>query len=348
VIGNRAHFLPGLDIRGEGGQVVAPPSIHPETGREYQFLHHPSEGIASGPPWLLALLTAKATAASVKEARKASGRPPSGLRRGDVHLLLDEMKRKFPIPGPGNRHGLMTRVVGSLAGRGYTDDLIVEVAMGWWKSHYADGKTSTSESAMLAELDDCLESTRANKSFRASMSGIDHRTLCRAIELNDEQESWLEARVVADDQGGKFLQLGPSQGSEGHLSTCKRGTQISQIKDRLCFGADERVFVTALIVHAMYKRFYTHEATIKMTHAQLREIIQDRHPRGQEWRGDNKQIGRLKKRFITQQRRPAEKYELLRETRKGKPGIPSEYEPTGIEFFLQMAVERAASMNLAA
>jgi hypothetical protein len=106
--------------------------------------------------------------------------------------------------------------------------------------------------------------------------------------------------------------------------------------------------VIALIVHAMHKRINTREAILKMTHAQLREIIQFHHPRGQEWRGDNKQIGRLKKRFITQEGRPAEKFELLRETRKGKPGIPSEYEPTGIEFFLEMAVEPAADRKLAA
>ena len=30
---------PGLDIRGEGGQVVAPPTIHPTTGRAYEWEH---------------------------------------------------------------------------------------------------------------------------------------------------------------------------------------------------------------------------------------------------------------------------------------------------------------------
>lgn len=32
-------LLPGLDIKGEGGQVVAPPSIHPETGKPYEFVN---------------------------------------------------------------------------------------------------------------------------------------------------------------------------------------------------------------------------------------------------------------------------------------------------------------------
>jgi hypothetical protein len=34
-----SKLLPGIDIKGEGGQVVAPPSIHPETGKPYVFLN---------------------------------------------------------------------------------------------------------------------------------------------------------------------------------------------------------------------------------------------------------------------------------------------------------------------
>jgi hypothetical protein len=110
----------------------------------------------------------------------------------------------------------------------------------------------------------------------------------------------------------------------------------------LCKDDDERSFVIGLIVHVMHKRFNTGETVIKMTHAQLREIIQDRHPRGHLWRGDNKQIGRLKRRYISQPGRPAEKFELLRDTFKGKPGIASEYEPTGIELFLKLADGRSS------
>lgn len=35
--GNREHVLPGIDIRAHGGQVVAPPSIHPDTKRTYEW-----------------------------------------------------------------------------------------------------------------------------------------------------------------------------------------------------------------------------------------------------------------------------------------------------------------------
>ena len=62
-IGNSAGKLgPGLDIRADGGQVVAPPSIHPRTGRRYEWevTHHPNDvppAPVSG--WLLCLLTEK-------------------------------------------------------------------------------------------------------------------------------------------------------------------------------------------------------------------------------------------------------------------------------------------------
>jgi hypothetical protein len=62
-LGNSAGKLgPGLDIRTDGGQVVAPPSVHPVTGRCYEWegAHHPDDiSPAPAPHWLLRLLTTK-------------------------------------------------------------------------------------------------------------------------------------------------------------------------------------------------------------------------------------------------------------------------------------------------
>ncbi len=50
---------PGLDIRGEGGYVVAPPSLH-ISGRRYcwEAMHHPDDVTLADPPtWLIELVT---------------------------------------------------------------------------------------------------------------------------------------------------------------------------------------------------------------------------------------------------------------------------------------------------
>jgi hypothetical protein len=68
---------PGLDVRGEGGQIVAPPSIHPETGRPYawEVFNNPLDGVevADMPPWLVGMLTAPLTAPTPRRAPRTTG-----------------------------------------------------------------------------------------------------------------------------------------------------------------------------------------------------------------------------------------------------------------------------------
>ena len=49
---------PGLDVRGDGGQIVAPPSIHPN-GNTYQWDAGLGDDIAEAPEWLLELVCAE-------------------------------------------------------------------------------------------------------------------------------------------------------------------------------------------------------------------------------------------------------------------------------------------------
>lgn len=53
------RVAPGIDVRGDGGQIVAPPSIH-LSGAQYRWIDGLAPGqvpVAPAPPWLLALLT---------------------------------------------------------------------------------------------------------------------------------------------------------------------------------------------------------------------------------------------------------------------------------------------------
>lgn len=70
-MGNRAHFRPGLDIRGSGGYIVTPPSNH-RSGHEYAWdvsLHPEETRLAEMPPWLLSII------------RESSGTRPSEYER---------------------------------------------------------------------------------------------------------------------------------------------------------------------------------------------------------------------------------------------------------------------------
>jgi hypothetical protein len=55
VVRNRVGLAPGIDLRGDGGVVVAPPSLH-ASGRRYRWRdgHRPEDvALADAPPWLL-------------------------------------------------------------------------------------------------------------------------------------------------------------------------------------------------------------------------------------------------------------------------------------------------------
>jgi hypothetical protein len=55
---NKVGLAPGIDLRGDGGLIVAPPSLHP-SGRRYawEVSHHPDDvPLAAMPAWLLELV----------------------------------------------------------------------------------------------------------------------------------------------------------------------------------------------------------------------------------------------------------------------------------------------------
>jgi hypothetical protein len=51
-----SKLAPGIDIRGEGGYVIAPPSIHPDTKRAYRWSVDSAGEFADAPVWLIALI----------------------------------------------------------------------------------------------------------------------------------------------------------------------------------------------------------------------------------------------------------------------------------------------------
>jgi len=85
---------PGLDIRGDGGYIVAPPSCH-ESGRDYAWeaAHHPDDvDLVEAPSWLWGLFS--------KNGGKAKGADPigdrilSGSRNSTLASLAGTMRRR--------------------------------------------------------------------------------------------------------------------------------------------------------------------------------------------------------------------------------------------------------------
>lgn len=80
-----AGIIPGVDIRGDGGYVVMPPSIHPN-GNSYEWVIRPEDGLAELPQWVF---------------EEKPAQPTSG------ELVLN-----------GTRNSTATKIAGKLLGRG--------------------------------------------------------------------------------------------------------------------------------------------------------------------------------------------------------------------------------------
>lgn len=112
---NRVRFLPGLDIRADGGQVVLPPSIHPE-GPTYEWVIPPDEvEVADAPDWLLAYVVDKP---GTKRATKTNeeGVP---LWQQTLHLGIEE----------GGRNDAIANLAGHYFGLGMAEDEVLGICL---------------------------------------------------------------------------------------------------------------------------------------------------------------------------------------------------------------------------
>jgi len=88
-LGNRAKFAPGLDWRGAGGYIVAPPSVH-RTGQVYRWLPSgPDARLHPVPTWLREFLQARQVpddlpASPGQRSSVARGTTPAGAAPGLV------------------------------------------------------------------------------------------------------------------------------------------------------------------------------------------------------------------------------------------------------------------------
>lgn len=83
-----SKLAPKLDVRGDGGYVMVPPSIHPHTRKPYIFLDDREP--AEPPPWLIELVCDVTTA---KPEAERENTIPEGTRNGSLASLGGVMRR---------------------------------------------------------------------------------------------------------------------------------------------------------------------------------------------------------------------------------------------------------------
>lgn len=103
-IRNVVRLAPGLDIRGDGGYIVAPPSVH-QSGRQYEWelSSRPDEvGISPAPSWLLEILqqdsAAKTQATPANEWRALAQGVPEGGRNNAIARIAGHLLRRYVNP----------------------------------------------------------------------------------------------------------------------------------------------------------------------------------------------------------------------------------------------------------
>lgn len=84
---------PGLDIRGEGGYVLAPPSLH-KSGRRYEWDSGGGEALEPAPKWLLTSARQKRVKVEVLEGTAAADAFVSGGRNDALTALAGSMRRR--------------------------------------------------------------------------------------------------------------------------------------------------------------------------------------------------------------------------------------------------------------
>jgi len=113
LVSNRAGVAPGIDVRGDGGYIVAPPSVHP-SGRRYRWVEGRSLGIldpAPLPGWLHALI--------------------AGTGPGAGHPLAHWRRLVREGAAAGERNSTIASLTGHLLYHGVDPVVVLDLLLAW-------------------------------------------------------------------------------------------------------------------------------------------------------------------------------------------------------------------------
>jgi hypothetical protein len=138
---------PGIDFRGDGGMVVAPPSLH-QSGQRYEWIVPPDTPLVDARPWLVELLlSGRASASSISTPLPRSGK--------EGHLILTVRGGPPDLTGDGApdgvRHHTLCRLVGIHLDRG-DSRATLEALVRTWAERCIPPMDETEAEAVLDDL----------------------------------------------------------------------------------------------------------------------------------------------------------------------------------------------------
>ena len=160
---NRAGIIEGVDVRGEGGYVIAPPSVHPN-GTMYEWENDPSE----------------TTIAEVDETVKKF------LETGETPNNIREAKEAFKLPNTiesGQRNSTLHKLACSMQAQGMSDDAIMAAVK-------TENQTRCKE-----PLEDTEVETIVNSALRYKKGEL------KVIELPDDPQRPPQLSMKLDNNG---------------------------------------------------------------------------------------------------------------------------------------------------
>lgn len=152
----QSSIADGLDVRSEGGYVVAPPTLH-DSGRQYAFYEYfdPDEDLPAGPEWLLGLVQTRAVPVTSRVAGSVAT-PSSATNaygRKALSALFEELRGVPPGARDIKRNAIAYRVGRLVAGGSVAHHDAISMLM-----------TACAENGLVEDLgteEVCLRITRA-------------------------------------------------------------------------------------------------------------------------------------------------------------------------------------------
>lgn len=153
-------ILPGADVRGEGGNAIAPPSVHHESGKPYGWLPgcSPDEvSVAMAPAWLVELVRKK-------KAPAPKPRPMPAARDLNVSRRASQYLARIPgaVSGQGGHDQTLVTAIHMVRGFGLSED---EAFALLWNEYNPRCEPPWSEKELWHKIRDAAEKSTAEWGF---------------------------------------------------------------------------------------------------------------------------------------------------------------------------------------